>query len=155
MIIIISAIAGILWKPQDFHFFCSVQFLSWYWKIQIFCSAVSISVRFKFLKLPTTIQFSCDGSSEWQLCIRTPNSFRWSERMFVIMLLYAELLRCSDERVRKADVRNLSSKCYFIANLEMTPTNSTSLLDNSSQGFYRGSGVVNLEYQKCEKLMTA
>ena len=63
-VIFICAIAGILLKSQEFYFFCSVQFLSWYWKIQIFCSAVSISVRFKFLKLPATIRFSCDGTSE-------------------------------------------------------------------------------------------
>ena len=46
-------------------------------KIQILCSAVSIGVRFKFLKLPTTIKFSCDEASEFELCIRTPNSLRY------------------------------------------------------------------------------
>ena len=34
------------------------------WKIQI-CSAVTVSVRIEFLKLSTTIQFLCDGISEW------------------------------------------------------------------------------------------
>ena len=29
------------------------------------CSAVTVGVRIKFLKLPTTFQFSCDGTSEW------------------------------------------------------------------------------------------
>ena len=43
----------------------SVKFFAWYWIIQIFCSAVTISVRIKFLKLPTTFQFSCDRTSEW------------------------------------------------------------------------------------------
>ena len=57
IIIIISALAGILLKSQEFYFFCSVQFLSWYWKILIICSAVTVSMGNKFLKLPTTIQF--------------------------------------------------------------------------------------------------
>ena len=34
------------------------------WKIQIFCSAGSISVRYKLIKLPIIIRFSCDGTSE-------------------------------------------------------------------------------------------
>ena len=59
-IFIISALAGILMKSQSVYIF-SVQFLARYRIIQIFCSAVTISVRIKFLKLPTTIQFSCDG----------------------------------------------------------------------------------------------
>ena len=64
---IISAIATVILKSETCCFFQLI-FVSdpgTYWKIQIFCSAVSISVRFKFLNLPTTIHFSCDGTSEW------------------------------------------------------------------------------------------
>ena len=59
----ISAIAGILLKYEVYFF--SVKFFVPYWIIQIFCSAVTVNVRIKFLKLLTTIQFSCDGTSEW------------------------------------------------------------------------------------------
>ena len=38
-------------EPQDINF--SVKFSSWYRKIQILCSAVTISVRIKFLKPPS------------------------------------------------------------------------------------------------------
>ena len=36
---------------------------------------MTISVRIKFLKLPPTIRFSCDGTSEWYLCFRTPSYY--------------------------------------------------------------------------------
>ena len=44
----------------------------------------SISERFKFLKLSTTIRFSCYRTSKWQLCIRTLTSLRWSETVLII-----------------------------------------------------------------------
>ena len=46
--IIISAIAGILLKSEDVYFFFS-KILSRYWIIQIFCSAVTVSLRINFL----------------------------------------------------------------------------------------------------------
>ena len=63
-LVIISAIAGILLKPQNLHFF-PVKIFVVILKNSDILLAVSISVRFKFLKLPTTIRFSGDGMSEW------------------------------------------------------------------------------------------
>ena len=89
---ILSLQTAKVWTPKSLK---TAVFI-WYWMIQIFCSAVNISVRIKFLKLPTTIQFPCDGMSEWYLCIRTLTSLTCSEGMFVIMLSYAELLIWSE-----------------------------------------------------------
>ena len=71
-IIIICAIAGILLKPRDVYFFFSTILVVVLNNSDI-CSAVTIIVRFKFLKLPTTISFSCYRTSEWYLCFRTPS----------------------------------------------------------------------------------
>ena len=81
-----------IWIIQLFFSSIFVAIPSTYWKFQIFCSAVSISVRIKFFKLPTIIRFSCDGTSEWQFCIRTPNSIRLSEQMFVRVLVIPDML---------------------------------------------------------------
>ena len=61
--IIISTIAGILLKPQDFHFF--VQYNSCDTEISDTLFGSEYKREIKFLKLPTTIRFSCDGTSEW------------------------------------------------------------------------------------------
>ena len=63
IVFIISAIAGILLKSQHVIFFSTI--LRTTLNNSDICSAVTVSVRIKFLKLPTTFQYSCDGTSEW------------------------------------------------------------------------------------------
>ena len=62
--VLLSAIAGIVLKSELCCFFQST-FRTRFEYLQIFCSTVSISVRLKFLELPTTIRFSCDETIEW------------------------------------------------------------------------------------------
>ena len=61
---IISAIAGVLLKSQHVYYF-SVKIFRTILNNSDICSAVTVSVRIKFLKLPTTFQYSCNGTSEW------------------------------------------------------------------------------------------
>ena len=63
-VFIISAMAGILLKSQDVYFSFST-ILRTILNNSDICSAATVSVRIKFLKLPTTFQYSCDGTSEW------------------------------------------------------------------------------------------
>ena len=62
IIIIISAEAGILLKPQDFYLFQNNFRMILNNSDILFGTDVK---REKFRKLPTTIRFSRDGTSEW------------------------------------------------------------------------------------------
>ena len=84
--------------------------------------ARDLSVKFKLLKLSTKIRFSCDWTSEWYLCIRTPNSLRWSDQLFVIMLSYTGLLRWSE---RVVNIRSPRASPAFKCECETSSTLSS------------------------------
>ena len=136
-IFIISAIAGILLKSQDVYFFFS-KILRTILNNSDICSAVTIRVRNKCLKLPT-FQFSCDGTNQWWLCIHTPISLGWSDRMYVIMLSYAQLLRWSE---RVLIIRSPRASPAFKCECETLSTLSSYIFFRPR----RIEGSVNLDY---------